>query len=293
MFAAGGKIAEVTLDQLYLFPIKSCCGTNVSKWPVDGVTGKLKFDREFALIDAGGTAMRLNIYPAMALIKSEVNLENLTMTVSAPGKPDLVIDLRQTDCEETTVTVCSAKCAATVFDDHALYSEWFSSYLKVKCFLARNGESNDKDSFANEAPLLLLTRQSVERLNGTLRMQGKAGVSARHFRPNLVLNVVGGGGGDNPEDSWTDIDIGGVLFEVTGKCQRCAMVDFDPTSGANNGSTLRALSTFRREKSRIIFGVFVRRKPQTRCEQGEEGGVGGGFLAEGSKVQLITADDEK
>jgi uncharacterized protein YcbX len=106
-------------------------------------------------------------------------------------------------------------------------------------------------------------------------------VSSKHFRPNIVLDVPAADNHNNPEDEWAGLDISGVSFVATGKCKRCSMVNMDPTSGSNDGSTLRALSTFRRdERSRIVFGIFVRRKEEAADDEV--------WLEVGSEVDIIT-----
>ena len=50
-----------------------------------------------------------------------------------------------------------------------------------------------------------------------------------------------------------------ISFDITGKCSRCGMVNVDPTSGSNDGSTLRTLASYRREDGNIVFGVFLKR----------------------------------
>lgn len=156
-------------------------------------------------------------------------------------------------------------------------SEWFSSFLGVQCWLARhegsstNGTSEQPSqrdpmiAFANDEPLLLLSERAVSVLNGVLLSQNQSLVSARHFRPNLVVrseqtspnaNVT------NPEDQWSLLKISqkNVHLEVVGQCARCSMVDFDPTSGMK-GKTLRAMADYRRRGGQITFGIFLRGEP--------------------------------
>lgn len=60
------------------------------------------------------------------------------------------------------------------------------------------------------------------------------------------------------EDEWKLLtSYSGLQFEVKGSCARCAMVDFDPYTGAK-GKTLRALANYRRKNGQITFGVFLK-----------------------------------
>lgn len=62
----------VILSELYVFPIKSCAAQKVKHWELDtsSSSGKLLWDREFALLDASGNALRLQNFPAMADVDS-------------------------------------------------------------------------------------------------------------------------------------------------------------------------------------------------------------------------------
>ena len=135
--------------------------------------------------------------------------------------------------------------------------------------------ASDKDAeggvaFANEAPLLLVQQSAVDALNHSLRAGGEPHVSARHFRPNLVVD----GGSDQP---WSvhattaakprSIGLAGGQLELTvlGPCARCAMVEVDPTSGQRHGAVLRALAKHHRVRSRLL-GFF---KPAVREKAGD------------------------
>ena len=145
------------------------------------------------------------------------------------------------------ISVCSNTCKAHYIEREEC-AEWFGKVLEVKCSLAREvGEG----TFANEAPLLLINSGSVRRLNKLGKKRGRKEVSELSFRPNLVVDD-GSSGIVNVEDSWTKISIGNVHFEVIGPCSRCNMVEVGGGSGV-----LRTLSEYRRDRGRILFGVFV------------------------------------
>ena len=47
-----------------------------ARWPAERATGRLLHDREWALVDAHGAAMRLSAHPRMALLAPAVDLFN-------------------------------------------------------------------------------------------------------------------------------------------------------------------------------------------------------------------------
>ena len=76
----------------------------VKKWKMDRLTGSLLFDREFALVDSSGSALRLNTYPKMGFIQPIVDLEHKVLHVKAP------------DCEEPTLNTSTIACGTRLIN---------------------------------------------------------------------------------------------------------------------------------------------------------------------------------
>ena len=138
-------------------------------------SGKLKYDREFALVDTSGTALRLQTCPKLGLVSPKIDPVANTMAVSAPGRPDLVVSLSDDLYHggDNAVQVCGNKCGGKVWGD-ADVSEWFSSFLGIQCWLARyssdgerkkqsgsNEETAARVGFSNEQPLLLVSENAM------------------------------------------------------------------------------------------------------------------------------------
>ncbi|CAB9523830.1 Molybdenum cofactor sulfurase [Seminavis robusta] len=281
--------ARAFISEMYIYPIKSCAAQQVDRWTLTSPSGRLQYDREFALVDSFGTAMRLQRFPKMGTIRPCIDPREKTLTVSAPGMEDLVVRLDKAercsnddddDDMKSLVSVCGNKCSGELWGGMAA-SEWFSGYLGVQCWLARYSTSNDgvckkrretKDAgepnnnsraFSNEKPILLLSKLAVAKLNAVLRHQGQPTVTAKHFRPNLVVDIDSSDSSNSksfshPEDTWTSVTIvqSGTKLLNAGLCARCAMVDVDPTTGTK-GKTLQALAEYRREGANINFGIFL------------------------------------
>ena len=99
--------------------------------------------------------------------------------------------------------------------------------------------------------------------------------------------AAGGAAPINPEDRWSAVDLaaGQLKLAISGPCARCAMVEVDPSSGARHGAVLRALAQYRRDRTRIHFGVF--------CGPGEVASNGQRMveLAEGSAVEFSVREN--
>lgn len=268
------------IKSLFVFPIKSCAAMKVNRWPILQ-TGRLSFDREFALVDSSGSAMRLHSHPRMSEIHPRIDLDTNSLVVSAPHCDDLVLSLNTSADEPGNpedVQVCGVLCKGKIWGGRRA-SSWFSSFLGVRCWLARHhgvgkaraaSSTNERDdglAYSNEASLLLLSQNSISTLNSVISSQGWGKeVVARHFRPNIVISSGSDAekdteqqGKSNPEDSWHRIYIKNesttLELNAVGKCARCQMVDIDPDSGMK-GNTLRALAEYRRERGKILFGTF-------------------------------------
>jgi uncharacterized protein YcbX len=187
------------------------------------------------------------------------------LRISAPEMSELEVPLPPADAPRLDVTVWKDRCSAARAGPEA--DRWFSRLLGEPVALVHvdarmerpvdptYAAPEDRVGFADAFPLLLLSRASVEALNGRLARP----VTVEHFRPNLVVE------GCEPfaEDSWRRLRVGGVELEVVKPCARCVFTTVDPRTGvkAADGEPLRTLSTFRRQGGKVLFGqnVVVRR----------------------------------
>jgi molybdenum cofactor sulfurtransferase len=300
---------QVEVTEMYLFPIKSCAGQRTVRWPLELPSGKLRYDREFALVDTSGTTLRLQTCPKLGHISPTIDLETRTMRVSAPGCTDLVLNLSDGLYHggDNVVQVCGNKCGGRLWGD-ADVSEWFSTFLGVQCWLARYSSSmpvhhassgqtmsppastRSRPGFSNEQPILLISENAVQALNQVLVDQKQRPVGSKRFRPNVVVRATTNGDEEGEvdngclpmqqqqqhiEDDWKTVTIAsnGLTFKVEGGCPRCTMVDYDPSTG-QKGKTLRALAKYRRRNGSIVFGIFLRaisRQKEVDCIWIEEG----------------------
>ncbi|KAK5318126.1 hypothetical protein LTR93_008171 [Exophiala xenobiotica] len=292
------------VESLSVFPIKSCSAYKVPSdvpWDI-GLRG-LAWDREWCLIHEGtNVALSQKRFPRMALLRPEIDLQKRLLRVSlGPGggsshalEVSLDVTPRHTvpisACEVTT-TKSSSVCGEDV-DVHVYTSPevagFFSDALGVPCTLARfpsNGtvrqakvrtpgsitrgrpatELGRSIALANESPILLVSRSSVNRLNEQIKHNGGVGkaVAADSFRGNIVIaEQVDGGQSECPyaEDNWTSLQIGedpANTFDVLGPCQRCQMVCVDQKSAQRRQEPFSTLAKTRRREGRVWFGMHM------------------------------------
>ena len=257
------------LGALYVYPIKSCAAFNAKCWWMDATSGRLLFDREWAMVDGRGEVMRLTAYPKLALIRPAIDLDAETLTLQMEGMPPHIVPLLGdgTGTYLTTggeggerISVCTRDCDVHEFGGAAT-TQWLSKALGVRCRMVRHREPRGDASgvaFANEAPMLLVAQSAVDHLNAALRASGEPPVSTRHFRPNIVLADSGSRAMGQVHLSWDRVELanGAATLRVTGPCSRCSMVEIDPTSGHRHGAVMRALAKHHRVGARLLFGFF-------------------------------------
>lgn len=95
--------------------------------------------------------------------------------------------------------------------------------------------------FQDAYPLHILNLASVRDVGSKLQ-HGAPPLSARNFRPNIVIT----GGGAYDEDSWKRIKIGGYQYYVSCRTVRCLLPNVNPITGKRHGSEPnRTLKGFR------------------------------------------------
>ncbi|MBK0328984.1 MOSC domain-containing protein [Rhodobacteraceae bacterium F11138] len=246
--------------ELFRYPMKSGLAEALTRARItpDGLAG----DREWMVVDANGAQITAREQPALLLL-------SLTPTgdggcrLTAPDAPALTVPPPQ----------ISAPRHATLFSDPlqvvdagADAADWLTRLLDQPARLVHRHHDTRRDygqagygRFGDVAPLLIVTRASLARLNATLGWP----VKMDRFRPNIVLD----GPEPHAEDGWTGLSIGDTTLEVIEPCIRCVMTTIDPNSGRKDltGEPLRSLSAYRaNDGGEVHFGVYAAvRRPGT------------------------------
>jgi molybdenum cofactor sulfurtransferase len=122
---------------------------------------------------------------------------------------------------------------------------------------------------ANEMPILVVSRSSVNRLNETIKANTKHGtggskaVAADVFRGNIVvaerLTQLGDAEQPYAEDHWSDLRIGPdqLRIDMLDRCQRCQMVCIDQFTGLRRDEPFSTLAKTRNIDGKISFGRYA------------------------------------
>ena len=242
------------VSEINIYPIKSCRGFSVQQAEVEprGLAG----DRRYLLVDAHGRFLTQREHPRMALIAVSATRDGYR--IEAPGQPPLELPRALASGAESEVRIWRDTVAATLATEDV--NIWFSQYLGFACGLVymadhqhrpvpnEAAEFDDEVSFADGAPILLISTGSLADLNGRLAEP----VTMTRFRPNIVV--------DTPtpfvEESWPSIAIGSAELAVAWKCSRCILPTIDPATGIKHPrqEPLETLRSYRRVGPKVMFG---------------------------------------
>eukprot|EP00741_Cyanophora_paradoxa_P014432 tig00020801_g13919.t1 len=223
--ALGAGVArQAFIQSLYLYPVKGCGGTLVRQWPLHS-TG-LMYDRSWAIVDTAGRALGPKRLPAMARIRASVDLAQRALRLRF-GDSSISVPLSAgLQASRHDVTVCGAKRVVHSYGQEV--NRWLSLALGTPsrlvrvsstCAPRRSAEGlasvlegpethpplcltrrprpavsscGAASSFANEAPLLAISTESLQELSSRLGPQSPPlDRLAARFRPNLVVSGTG------------------------------------------------------------------------------------------------------
>ncbi|KAH7557794.1 hypothetical protein JRO89_XS11G0221900 [Xanthoceras sorbifolium] len=273
------------LKSITVFPIKSCAGFSVERWPLCS-TGLLH-DREWLVKSQTGEILTQKKVPEMCLIRTSIDLKQEILFVESPHcKVKLSINLKPESYTggREEIDMHAQRYEVDGYGDEV--NLWFGKAVGRPCTLLRSsiskcrvclnksrsvGMCRDLDSrlnFTNEAQFLLISEESVSDLNSRLSSNVREGapvqVNPMRFRPNLVIS----GGEPYAEDGWRNLKIGNQHFTSLGGCNRCQMINFDQKDEQvqKSNEPLATLASYRRAKGKILFGILLKndtREPDT------------------------------
>jgi len=290
------------VEALSVFPIKSCAAFKVPTGMAWEVRDRgLAWDREWCLVHQGtSVALSQKRYPRMALLQSQIDpsrgLLRISHNIEGTAQKSLDVGLGRFGTSTQKLRTCdryinheSSVCGENV--DVQIYTSvhianFFTEALDVPCTLARYPQGALRYSnirrpasqrgletsqprsimLANESPILLVSRSSVNRLNEQIKHNGGVGkaVTADSFRGNITIaEELVGGQAESPyvEDEWTCVTIGDKTqhsdFEILGPCQRCQMVCVDQKSAQRREEPFSTLAKTRRKDGKVWFGMHL------------------------------------
>lgn len=234
----------ISVSALYIYPIKSCRGIEVRAFRLDDLGPQ--FDRRFMLVDAQGHSITQREEPRLALVTP--SLQPTTLLVRADGMKPLKLPLTLRE-EGRVVEVVIGDERTRALDAGADARGWFSEWLGRECRLVYMPNAHVRPvapEYAREPAFTAWSEGFPEQLVSSAsisELAAAAGVSlvAERFRPSIVVT----GGSAYDEDSWRQIRIGGLRFDVVKPIVRNEALSIDQSNGRSAAEPLATLSTAR------------------------------------------------
>lgn len=235
----------LTIDALFVYPVKSCAGIALERAQV--TPRGLRYDREWMVVTAAGRFLTQREVPRLALVRTA--LQHDTLELTAPGLPRLVVPLAVRRGPSTEVTVWDDTVLARDEGDAA--ASWFGEHLGREVRLVRFDDARRRPTdplwsqglegsaaFADGYPILVLSRASVDELNERLPIA----LPIDRFRPNVLLT----GCAAYAEDSIATLASDTVQLKLVKPCTRCSITTTDQATGTPQGDEpIRTLRTYR------------------------------------------------
>ncbi|XP_074573005.1 molybdenum cofactor sulfurase isoform X1 [Curcuma longa] len=297
----------IQLKSITVYPVKSCAGFTVHKWPLSNIG--LKYDREWLLKGPTGEIITQKKAPEMCNIQTFIDLEKGVLILESPRcKERLQVSiLKDSQCDGVMeMNVFNQRYKVQSYNNEV--NRWFAEAIAWPCTFVRCSSSEfqscnntrgrgktcrdtwGKLNFVNEAQLLLVSEESVcdlnSRLNSTEILVDSAQsaqtvpINAMRFRPNLVISRAE----PYAEDTWRSLYIGKAQFSSLGGCSRCQMINIDQQSGQLHRSKepLATLASYRRVQGKILFGILLRY--EAKDSDGEQNSGAETWLEVGQEV---------
>jgi len=257
---------EARIDRLFVYPVKSCAGIEVSDALLTE-TG-LDLDRAWMVVDAEGEFVSQRELPRMALVQPQLKWSEVILR--APGM--LALHLK-VDTVEEPVRVRVWRDEVAAYDMGDVAAQWFSDFLGAKLRLVRFDPEHKRPSnlqwtggvealnqFSDGYPLLVTSMASLAGLNERLAKAGQAAVGIERFRPNIVLAGVEAHDEDRVDTMRVATDDGDVLMRAVKPCARCPIPNIDPSTAESHPAVSDALQAYRsdpRLDGAVTFGMNV------------------------------------
>ncbi len=261
-------MSEIELTRLFVYPIKSVQGIEVSHTKV--LERGLEHDRRYMVVDHGGNLITARQHAK--LLRVATAFEHDSLLVHAPKMPSLRLPLEGQGLEGQ-VRVWADWMPG--LDAGETANAWFSEFLGMKARLVWMPEHSErrmganygpsKISFADGNPLHLVNEASLADLEARVGSE----IALERFRPNLVVR----GAAAYSEDTWTRLHFSSLELQPCEACARCMVVNLEPHTGEFSLEPLRTLAGYRRLGKSVLFGHHLYAIKGGTLRVGERGTV--------------------
>jgi uncharacterized protein YcbX len=251
---------------LFIYPVKSCAAISLNT--AQCLAFGFAHDREWAVLSENGKVVTQRDIEKMALIKTAVSDANggtLTLSIApeygAAVSPLMVSSATRPKSPERR----PADVWGTItdgFDEGDEAAAWFSKFMGISVRLVRKNFADQRLTkitmpngsrapltYFDSMPILVISEESLAELNTRL----DSPVPMDRFRPSIVVSGLGA----FAEDKTPELHVGQFTLHRGKPCARCVMTTIDQSTAEKRGpEPLRALSKFRQENDKVMFGQY-------------------------------------
>jgi len=244
--------------ELLSYPVKGCAGMP-SHSAVLTPAG-LAHDRGFMVTSEDGVFRSQRRDPRLALVRPEIGTDGRRLTLHTPGWGSVGIDVDVTG-RPREVELFGAPFRGIDQGDEA--AAWLSDVLGTASRLVRvpadhdrvtDGRTPGTSGYADSCAVHVLSRSTLDLLNGRLGERGDPPLPMDRFRPNIVVE---GWNTPHTEDRAHRITIADTELGYAKLAIRCVVTMVDQQVGAKAGpEPLRTLAAYRRAaEGGVAFGT--------------------------------------
>lgn len=268
------KTTEWTIEELWIYPVKSCAGISVKSIQVDAWGPQ--WDRQWMIVNAQSQFITQRTRPQMA--KMVTRLSESSLLLSFDNKNfEVPFQSHQEDFSSVVVWQSTVNAKNRELNGlNSALSEYLGEEARLVEFSQRshrkvvvNGETLKNDvRFADGFPWLLVNRASLNELNSRLEKKGDLPIPMNRFRANVIVS----GGSAFSEDQISEFQCSDLILKNIKPCSRCPIITVDQKIGIKTGSEpLQTLSQYRRgDKGKVFFGVNLIHSGEGKLSVGEK-----------------------
>lgn len=260
----------LSISQLYVYPIKSLGGIELTEARL--TDRGIEHDRRWMLVGEANRFLTQREFPQMALLRTTMQENKLTVHEKGNEVDQLHLDLYPTGSELMSVQIWDDVCEAIAISNEA--DDWFSKKLNMRCKLVYMPDAsvrkvdteyafnNELAGFSDAFPVLMIGQASLDDLNSRLEEK----VPMNRFRPNIVFT----GGTAFEEDTMKEFHINGTAFYAVKPCARCVVTTTNQETGATAKEPLKTLASYRTGNNKVYFGQNILYKNKGTIKVGDE-----------------------
>jgi uncharacterized protein YcbX len=254
----------IEITGLHVYPVKSLKGIALERAVL--TPQGLANDRRWMVVRSNGKFLTQRDLPRLSLIHTSLDKRGVTLELTGHGKTSVPFDSAGGDPVQTKVW--GIPCEA--LDEGEEISRWLTAALESKTalklvrmapgFVRPQGKPEELGQhthtiFADAAPFLVASEESLDRLNRELASRNLAHVPMNRFRPNIVVRGL---------QPWEEHKLAGLHCATYGlkfchPCERCVVTTINQDTAEKDPgwqpfNTLKEINPVPGKKPAPAFG---------------------------------------